>query len=331
MKNAIIIVLLIAAVALGALFVTQHKKTQTQAEKLAQTESQLANAQAEAQEKTEAAEKAAQAETKAKILQETLQQTAASVEAQSNKVAELKVAAAKTNTAANPFAGMFKDPKMKEMIKTQQKMVMGPLIDKNYSALFQQLNLSPEQTANLKQLLTDKMLVGADMGLSMLDGSLDAEQRAEMGRQVKTNIDNYDKQIKDLLGDENNKSFQDYEKTVPDRMVMTQLHDQLASTPNALSPDQEQQIVQIMTQERTGFKWTTDYSNNQGNPDLGKMLTEDKLNTFAQEKQQLDQKILERVKPLLTAEQFAAYQSFQEQQRNLQIAGMKMAAKMFGQ
>ena len=330
MKNIAIIVLLVAAVALVALVVSQRNKSQNQAAQLAQTESKLATAEALSKEKTEAAEQAGFAETKAKILQDTLKQTAASVVEQSNQVAELK-AAAKTNVQANPLAAMFKDPKMKEMIKTQQKMVMGPLIDKNYSAAFKQLNLTLEQTASLKELLQSKMLVGADMGMAMLDGSLDADKRAEMGKQVKTDTDAYDVKIKELLGEENNKAFETYEKTVPDRMAISQFHDQLAGSANPLNPDQEQQLVQTMNEERTGFKWTTDYNNkNPADGDFSKMFTEDKLNTYAEEKARLDGQVLVRAKQILTAEQYAKYETYLEQQRAMQLAGMQMAAKMFG-
>ena len=332
MKNIIIITLLVAAIALGALFVSQQHKAKTQAGQLAETQAQLATAEAQAKEKTDGAEKASFAETKAKILQDTLKETAANVVAQSNQVAELKAAAtaAKTNAPANPLAEMFKDPKMKEMIKAQQKMVMGPLIEKNYAAAFKQMNLTPEQTASLKELLQSKMLVGADMGMSMMDGSLDADKRAELGRQVKTDTEAYDAKIKELLGDDNNKALQDYEKTVPDRMAMSQFHDQLANSANALSADQEQQLIQATSEERTGFKWTTDYSNkNPADGDFSTMFTEDKLNTFAEEKARLDEQVLARAQKLLTPVQYTAFQTFQEQQRSMQIMGMKMAAKMF--
>jgi len=329
MKNIIIVVLLVAAVALGALFMSQQNKAKTQADQLAQAKEQLVAAEAQAKEQAVAAEKASLAETKAKILQDTLTETAASVVAQSNQVAELKLA--QTNKPANPLAAMFKDPKMKEMIKTQQKMVMGPLIDKNYSALFKQLNLTPEQTASLKDLLQSKMLVGADMGMAMMDGSLDATKRAELGQQVKTDTEAYDAKIKALLGDDNNTAFQAYEKTVPDRMAISQFHDQLASTPDAMTPEQEQQLTQVLNEERTGFKWTTDY-NNKTPPDgdYSKMFSEDKINTFATEKAQLDSQVLARVKPILTPQQFTSFETYQAQQRDMQIAGMKMAAQMFG-
>ena len=330
MKNLVIIVLLVAAIALGALFVSQQNKAKKQAAELAQTQAQLATAEAQAQEKTEAAEKTSFAENKARILQDTLKATAANVVAQSNQVAQLQLAA-KTNAPANPFAAMFKDPKMKEMIKTQQKLVMGPLIEKNYAAAFKQLNLTPEQSAGLKELLQSKMLVGADMGMAMMDGSLDADKRAELGKQVKADTDAYDAKIKELLGDENNQAFEKYEKTVPDRMAISQFHDQLASSANALSPDQERQLVQAMNEERTGFKWTTDYNNkNPANGDFAGMFTEDKLNTYTEEKARMDGQVLARAKQILTAEQYAKYETYLEQQRAMQLAGMQMAGQMFG-
>lgn len=329
MKNIIIAALLAAAVAFGALFMWQRNQAKTQSVQLAQAQTQLATAESQAMESSEAREKISLAETKARILQSTLKETAASAVEQSNQVAQLK-AAAKTNTS--PLAAMFKDPKMMELIKAQQKLVMGPMIEKNYSALFKELKLSPEQSASLKELLQSKMLAGADMGMAMLDGSLDAEKRKELGQKVKDDTAAYDQQIKDLLGADNGKAFDAYEKTVPDRMAISQFHDQLAISPNALGAEQEQQLIQVMNEERTSFKWTTDYNNN--NPadlDFGKMFTEERLAKFAQEKVQLDQQVLARAKQFLTPEQLTAYEQYQTQQREMQVAAMNMAAKMFGQ
>ena len=80
----------------------------------------------------------------------------------------------------------------------------------------------------------------------------------------------------------------------------------------------------------TNFKWTTDYANkNPANGDFAAMFTEEKLNTFAEENARLDEQLLARAKPILTPEQYAAYQTYQEQQRAMKIAGMKIAAQMF--
>jgi len=323
MKNIAIALLLGAALALGAFSWHQHNR-------LAQLQAQLADAQNQLSEKSGADEKVAQAERKSKALQETLVKTSRYANEQSKQAEQLQqsLAAAKTN-GASPFAAMFKDPKMKEMIKASQKAVLGPMIDKQYVALFQQLNLTPEQTAALKDLLQKKMSAGTDAGMSLLDGSLDAAQRADLAKQIKSQTEDYDAQIKQFLGDENYQAFQAYEKTTPDRMTISQFGDQLSGA-TALSPDQQDQLTQMMSDERNNFKWTIDYNNKAAlNGDFTSMFSEDKINQFAKEKEQLDQQILARARHILTPEQLTSFQQFQTAQREMQAAGMKMAAQMF--
>jgi hypothetical protein len=96
------------------------------------------------------------------------------------------------------------------------------MLDKQYAALFQQLCMTPEQSVTLKDLLVKKMLVGADAGMSLLDGSLDAAQRTELTQKMKSETENYDAQVKQFLGDDNYPAFQAYEKGVPDRMTVSQ-------------------------------------------------------------------------------------------------------------
>ena len=78
------------------------------------------------------------AEARADILQKTLKETAASAEEQSQKAAQLQksLAAAKTNNPMHELGSIFSDPKMRDMIKAQQKAFIGPLIDKEYGTLF---------------------------------------------------------------------------------------------------------------------------------------------------------------------------------------------------
>lgn len=331
MKNSIIAVLLVAAVALGAFSVHQRSQiTKIQAQ-LESAESQLRAAEKQLKEMSEAAEKAAFAEKKATILQDTLAESSAAAAKQFQQVTQLEqsLAAAKTNPTSQGLGSLLKDPQMKEMIKAQQKAVMGPMIEKQYAALFQQLNLTPEQAATVKGLLEKKMLVAADMGMSMLDGDMDASKRAELGKQIKSETDAYDEQIKQLLGDDNYGTFKTYEKSMSDRFAVSQFRDQLAGTATALNAAQEQQLIQAMQEERSAFKWTTDFSQaNSGEADFAQMFNEDRLNQFAQEKEKFDQQFLARAKQILTPEQLAAFEKNQTAQREMQISAMKMAAKM---
>src|SRR5882724_7152366 len=298
MKNIILSILLLGSVALGVLYVNQSGKLRKQSAQLEQTQQQVAALEAELKEKTEAIENARETEAKAKILQKTLTESTTAAVEQSKKSEQLQnsLAEAKTNNPMHSMAAMFKDPKMRDMIKSQQKAFMGPVIDKQYSDLFKQLNMTSEQSATFKDLIQKKMLAGADAGFSMLDDSLDASQRADLAKQVKSQTDDFDNQIKDFLGDANYQSFQSYEKTVPDRMSVGQFNDQFAGTPNALSGDQQNQLVQAMSDARNNFQWTSGL--NQQNPgangDMATLLAADNIDRFVAERTQFDDQFVAR-------------------------------------
>ena len=335
MKNILIALLLAMAVALGALAYHQsHQAAQNRAELLS-VHAELAAVQSRLKATAEATDRLAGTERSAKALQETLVKTSQFAKEKEQQAAQLqeKLADAKTNSN-NPMAGvakMFNDPKMREMIKSQQKMVMGPMIEKQYGDLFKQLKMSADESGQLKKLLTDKMLAGADAGMAMMDGSVDAAQRAELTKQMKSEQEDYDAQIKQFFGDGYD-SYKNYEKTVPDRMVVSQFGDALSGDA-ALQPDQQAQLIQALNEERTGFKWTTDFSDQSKPPADGNyaaMFTEEKLDKFTQEKEKFDQQFLARAQKILSPEQFKQYAQFQKTQRDMQIMGMKMAAQMFG-
>ena len=334
MKNIILSILLIASVALGVLYANQNGKLRKQGAQLEEAQQKLAALEAELKEKSEAIENARATEAKAKILQKTLTESTTVAVEQSKKSEELQqsLAEAKTNNPMHSMAAMFKDPKMREMMKSQQKAYMGPIIDKQYGDMFKQLNLTPEQTATLKDLMQKKMLAGADAGFSMMDDSLDASQRADMAKQVKSQTDDMDNQIKDFLGDQNYQAYQSYEKSVPDRMAVGQFNDQFAGTPNALSADQQSQMVQALSDARNNFKWTSGL--NQQNPgangDMGSLLTGDNIDRFVNERTEFDNQFAARAQQFLTPDQLNAYKEFQQRQLDLQRNSLLMAKQMFG-
>jgi hypothetical protein len=332
MKNILIAIFIVATIAFGSVSVAQRKVLKDQALKLQQTEARVAALEKELKDKSESIERASLAEQKATVLQKTVAETAAAAVEKSQQVEQLqqKLDLAKTNDMGSLIGNMLKDPKMKDMIKASQKLYIGPMVDKSYGAFVQQMNLSSEQAAGLKDLLQKKMLVATDMGTSMLDSSLDAAQRAELTKQIKTETDAYDAQIKDFLGEQNYKSFQDYEKTVPDRMVVDQFSTQLGDSAT-LTSDQQSQLIQAMSDERNNFKWTVNFNDQKSSGgDLATMFTDENISRFAQEQEQFDQQFLTRAQTILGPDQLKAFEQFKKSQRDMQIAGMKIAAKMFG-
>lgn len=330
MKNVIIGILLVVSVALGGLWIQKNSKA-TQAD---------AKRDALQKEVVELQASIAQREERAASLREKLEKSVVESAVNAGQAAQLSQALTNRLQAAappesnakpaNPFAEMFKNPEMRKMIKKQQQTAMASIIGKNYADFLKTQPLSPEQASALKELITRKMTVGADLGMEMMSGDLTAEQRADLTKRIKTDTDAITAEIKDFLGADNYSAFETYEKSLPDRMAVSGFKDQLAGGEMALISDQEQQLIQAMSQEREGFKFTTDYSN-QSSPtaDMFSQFTEDKLNVYFQEQDQLNQRYLARAQTILSPEQYTAYQKSLTAQQEMARMGMKMATQMF--
>src|SRR5438132_13704294 len=128
MKNILIGILLLTTLVFGGLYLTQIQK--------------ISDARADAasvrQKLTEMESSVAQQEERTATLQTRLQDTQAKAIAKAEEVTQISQALtnriqSQTNAKpANPFGEMFKNKEMKDMIKTQQKTVLGGMIDKNY-------------------------------------------------------------------------------------------------------------------------------------------------------------------------------------------------------
>ncbi len=336
MKNLTIGILFLAAVVLGGLYVHQARKAsqvQTSANTLQQNVNDLQSTVAEQ-------------EQQATRLREQLEQTRTDVAAKNQEAAALQtqIQAAATNLqarvaakspsqtnakAANPFSAIFKNPEMKNVIKSSQQAVLGPMIDKNYARLFSDLHLTPEQTATLKDIILNKQMGAAEMGLSMLSNEGETN-RAAMMEQMKKSTDAADAQIKEFLGDDNYGQFQAYEKTMGERMAVSGLKDKLAGGAAPLTDIQEQQLIQAMGEERQSFKFTTDYGDkSKFNGDFTSMFTEEKMNTYFTELDKLNQQYQARAAGILSPDQLTAFKDYLSGQQSMQKAGMQMAVKMF--
>lgn len=328
MKNILIVVLLLGTVVFGSLYLTQNQKTN-------EAKSEVV---ALRQKVNEMESSAAQQEERSATLQTRLHDTQEKAIAKAEEVTQIsqaltnQVQSSQTNAKkSNPFGEMFKSKEMKDMIKTQQKTVLGGMIDKNYGPYFASLNLTPEQSAGLKDLILNRGLVDAEAGMSMLSGDTDPEKRKELMDKTKTDRDAIDSQIKDFLGEENYTQFQTYEKSMPDRMSLNMYKDQQGSGPGALTPDQEAQLLQAMGEERQNFKFTTDFSDKtKFSGDFASYFTDDKIDQYLNEMGDLNQHYLDRAKGILTPEQLDPFGKFLNSQRELQKAGFKMAVSMFG-
>jgi len=114
-------------------------------------------------------------------------------------------------------------------------------------------------------------------------------------------------------------------------MSLNMFKDQQASGAGALTPDQETQLLQAVNEETVKFKFSTDYTDQSKiTADPASFFTEEKLAKFQEEQEQLYQRYRERATNILSDIQLGPFAKFLATQREMQNAGMKMAAKMFG-
>jgi hypothetical protein len=234
--------------------------------------------------------------------------------------------AAQTNTAGTAsnfftgLAGMMKDPQMKEMIRAQQKMMQ----DQMYGALFKYLNWPADKQDALKSLLLDRQMALTDAGMSMMSGS--ESDRKQAMEETKTLKSDYDKKIQDLLGQQDYQTFQDYEKTVPDRMQV-QMFKGTLSADAALTDQQEYDLIAAMSEERNALPASSLMKGQNTDPS---QFTEEKIAELSKQMDQMQQAYANRAATILTPAQLEQFTKWQQQMSAMQAAGMKMAVQMFG-
>lgn len=157
-------------------------------------------------------------------------------------------AADKAQTAGN-VRELLKNPAMRAMMDQQQAV----MIETSYTPLFNQLQLTDEEKEHFKKLLVEKQKAETDLGLKLLDPNLSPAERQSILAQAEKNKQTFDQAIKTFLNDDGDwNSFQQWETTKPDRTLYDAIGRSLfAGSPEPLTPQQEQMLINTMTQMRT--------------------------------------------------------------------------------
>jgi RNA polymerase sigma factor (sigma-70 family) len=231
-----------------------------------------------------------------------------------------------------PVPGEMRGFFLKTLALTTKMMapMMGKMMVNYYAPVFAQINLSQDQRARLQDLILKKNAVNMDKGLALMNGKLDAARRAALIEEMKNGREACDADIRQLLGEQDYQVFEQFEKSLPDRLVIGMFKSKSARTGAALSEQQQEQLLQAVSQARAQYHWSTDLSRRIQNPaDPVATFSGENIAAFAREEEEFDRQFLARGQMILTAEQLAAFGPFLAKQRQAKIAGMKMTAKMF--
>ncbi len=205
---------------------------------------------------------------------------------------------------------------MRKMMEKQQLQGLERNIKRLVNADLQaRLNLDPDQAAQLRDLLKRKQLPAMEMLMASMSGELDQERATAMGARANQERNAADMGIRNLLGKEGYEYFDWHERSDPERERVRSFRSEFADAGEPLTKDQEEQLALTMYQERQNFKFAVDFED-PGAFDLTcfqDYFSEENLNRFFAEREQLNQQMLARVQTILTPEQLQEFGRLQQE------------------
>ncbi|EEF60133.1 hypothetical protein [Pedosphaera parvula] len=300
MKNLMIALALVVTLLCGFILLQKNHELEKARVQLAAADRQRDLAAAET----------AQKEKRSKYLQARLRESRAETLGKEVETQELRQQLARSEIRTNQHAAvseMFRSQAMKEALKAEAKVAIAKTVKALFEAgLAQQLQLNDNQSDALKQLLTQKAsIVWEQMLVPMTAGELDEAGMAEAGKGIKQALEENAAQMRALLGDDGYNSYQLFEKTQPERDRLKQFSAQALQSGSNLTAEQQGQLLSAMVDERANFKFQFDIANplKLDFEHWYDNFTDQKLNAYNQDMEQLNDRIVQRAQALLTPEQ----------------------------
>jgi len=145
----------------------------------------------------------------------------------------------------NSLNTLLQNPEFSKLWTTQQMAAL----DSRFSPLFKALNLSPADLDKFKSLLVEKQSAIADVMSAARDQGLSPRDPADRG-QIASLLQNAqaqaDANLLQTLGPAQYAQYQNYEQTLPQRNVVTQLAQSLSYGGSPLQDSQVEQLVNIL-------------------------------------------------------------------------------------
>jgi hypothetical protein len=224
------------------------------------------------------------------------------------------------------FAKMFESEEGRKMMKSQT--IMGTRM--MYAELGRKLGLSPQDAEQVMALLGDRAGAMAEAQFKrMAGGQLDeatAKQMAEENKAIKAE---YDTKLKGMIGEQKFSEMQEYEKTLGDRMMMTQYDQQFNAAGVPLQGEQREALLAIMADERK--KSPPSVFDNSGQDvarNFSAMRDDTNFDKFFEQEAAYQQRVLDSATKALNPDQINALRQGFKQWGDMQKFGMKMMQGM---
>ena len=224
-------------------------------------------------------------------------------------------------SGSDSLARTLDSPRMKKIFR-QQRMLQ---LKQVYGDFAKERHFDSAQTGKFFELLTDRELSEVEEGMRFFNES-DTEARAMPDPGFAGEKMGIDEQIRVVLGSANYDALKSYERTIPDRVVLAQIREQIDLAGAPLRDDQAKGLLLIMSDERARSSSTAfdPYGEGSVRDRLAALAENDNGEQYLNAQEDLQRRILNRVAAILSREQYEAFARFQEQQLEIEKIGVEM-------
>jgi hypothetical protein len=232
--------------------------------------------------------------------------------------------------AGNPMmegiAKMFQTEDGKKMMRSQ--MAMG--VKMQYAGLAKDLKLDPKVADQVMGLLGDREAALTEAAFSSMN-TLDEAAEEKIVAKSEALQKDYDAKLKAVLGEQGAAQLKDYERTLVDRMMLTNQEQQFAAAGAPLVQAQRDSLLQIMKDERLKTPPTTFNAANAGDTSKAFKAMRDHaaVEKWLKQEEEYQQRVLQTATKALNPDQVNTLRDSFKQQLDMQRLGVKMS-KEFG-
>ena len=214
---------------------------------------------------------------------------------------------------------MWENPAGKSMMNQGVKMAVAMMYDDFITGL----DLNKEETDYFKTLLGKEMADQQELGMKML-GATPEEQKA-LGEELIQRGKDAEAEIRKFLNsDEDFEKYTEYKNRLPERQQLDGIRSTMSAKGVPLDPETETRLLDAMYQARTNSK-APDLSGPAGFEEMAKG---NMVETFEKSWATQQETLKAEAGKILNEAQMAAFQEHQQQLKEMQLMGLKMAEKM---
>ena len=241
-----------------------------------------------------------------------------------NRFADLSIAISDqifSDQIGKDFFKFIDDPKGRRLYREQQRII----INETYKDFFNEINLNDTEIDELKDLLVDKQMVNLEIIVSLLKGDMTKQQIADNEKKFNDIIVNADKNLRDLFEDDEFDLFEYYNLSLQYRNWILDFKNHLTQKEIFIDQEQEDSLLDLIINEAEDFDFSDELQLPElKNADEFSEADRANINRYLDEREELDEIILDKSRYFFNTEEIAALEVFLKLRRNMDEMGFEV-------